>query len=454
MHRENNVHHASSSSSSSIVIQNINLWHAPQSCCTNVHYDEQDNLLLVTEGVKTVELCPPGCIRGSGIHSEHANHPALLRSRGQGDDDVETMMDDGANNNNGKGEQQQQQQQPLEVVAEIRSEIQVTRDLKRQRTHIVSVSAGEGLYIPAGWWHRVESATSSLDNQNGGCTAINVWFDYKHASRADAPKHMVPFQLRRTARKYYELHADHAANLALEKKRREAGRMRVSRHALEEESNSRMCGSRHALKEKPKKRPTLSKDALKLVEGYSLMARGPAYEMRVFGTDLAKCWTQLMLELPFAENGLLEDIIGRFRMQLEYLLLFVDLNDYLHVEELIRMWALFLQPAPSLGRAMGIGSSSSSGTQQQSNLFTKLILGLSSESCFIIIQAWERHASSSAPCGEKSLEVEASYKHFFELAGDGENEKRVRAHLMSSVEDFRCKTCQTHLMEGVLLGKV
>ena len=92
-----------------------------------------------------MELCPPGCIRGSGIHSEHANHPALLRSRGR-DDDVETIMDDGANNN-GKGEQQQ----PLEVVAEIRSEIQVTRDLKRQRTHIVSVSAGEGLYIPARW---------------------------------------------------------------------------------------------------------------------------------------------------------------------------------------------------------------------------------------------------------------------------------------------------------------
>ena len=126
---------------------------------------------------------------------------------------------------------------------------------------------------------------------------------------------MVPFQLCRTARKYYELHADHAANLALDKKRQEASRMRVSRHALEEESNSMMCGSRHALEEDPKKRPTLSKDALKLVEGYLLMARGPAYEMRVFGIDLAKCWTQLMLELPFAGNGLLEDVIGRFRIQ-------------------------------------------------------------------------------------------------------------------------------------------
>ena len=103
-------------------------------------------------------------------------------------------MDDGANNN-GKGEQQQ----TLEVVAKIRSEIQVTRDLKRQRTHIVSVSAGEGLYIPAGWWHRIESNSSSPNNQNGGCIALTVWFDYNHKSQADAVKHMVPFQLRHTA---------------------------------------------------------------------------------------------------------------------------------------------------------------------------------------------------------------------------------------------------------------
>ena len=50
-----------------IVIRNVNLWHAPQTCCTNVHYDDHDNLLIVAEGVKAVELSPPGCIRGSGI---------------------------------------------------------------------------------------------------------------------------------------------------------------------------------------------------------------------------------------------------------------------------------------------------------------------------------------------------------------------------------------------------
>ena len=39
-----------------IVLHHVNLWYAPQASVSNVHCDDHDNLLLVTEGVKTVEL--------------------------------------------------------------------------------------------------------------------------------------------------------------------------------------------------------------------------------------------------------------------------------------------------------------------------------------------------------------------------------------------------------------
>ena len=93
---------------------------------------------MVIEGVKTVELCPPDCIEPSTITSEHANHPAILRrGRSQSQSDVRDIL-----------------------------------EKKRDATHIISISAGEALYIPPGWWHRVESTQT--------CTAINVWlwFDY------------------------------------------------------------------------------------------------------------------------------------------------------------------------------------------------------------------------------------------------------------------------------------
>ena len=373
---------------SNIVIHSINLWHASQTCCTNVHYDEHDNVLIVIEGIKTVELCPPSCIRGSGIYSEHANHPAVLRNV----------------NNREEGEKER-----------IHSEIKATRILKQKRTHIISVNTGEALYIPQGWWHRVESTPSS---SNEGCTAINVWFEYRHSSRTNnIPLYMMPFQLRCVARRYYEVNADHAANAILERKRRQA-------IALQLTSDDVLKGERS-----------------KHLDVVVSLLRGNA--MPPCCNIFSESWTRLMNDYDaaseFTPEGTKSTIITRFRNQLEYFLLQLNLNDAGHVRVLVQLWISLPLPTNPILRV------------KSNNLFTKLILELSPESCYIITQAWERHSSNAK---DYDIQAEESYKNFFELAGSSEFASKLRRHLAMGVEDFRSEICQTGVLNGVLFGRV
>lgn len=384
-----------------IVIRSVNLWHAPQTCCTNAHYDDHDNLLIVTEGTKTVELSPPGCIRASGIYSEHANHPALLRKLVRR---VHCHRDDG---NNRRDEDEES----------IQSEIEVTRNLKKKRTHIISISAGEALYIPSGWWHRVESTPSS---SNVGCTAINVWFDYKHSSRSNVPKHMLPFQLRCVARRYYEMHADHAANVLLERKRRQA---RVVQLICDDDVPAK--GS-----------------SINLELGWELLkGKGSASQndIKAFCNTFSESWTRLMNEFDTADESSTQSMayetVDRFRSQLDYFLLHLNLRDTGHVKALVQLWTAL----PLSGNGIA---------RDEDRLFSKLMLELSPESCFIVTQAWERHASRTDDCAKQA---EVSFKHFFELAGGGEWEKNVRTHLATGVEDFCLEICRIGVFDGILL---
>eukprot|EP00957_Ditylum_brightwellii_P099952 7617256-Ditylum_brightwellii.AAC.1 len=151
-------------------IREVNLWYAPHKSCTNSHYDGNHNILLVMKGTKTVELSPPGAIRGSVIYSEHANHPAVFPS-------PSVICDD-------------------DTLRKINNELERTRECCNTSSIVVSVSEGEALFIPEGWWHRVESSAS--------CLAINFWFDHSHYSvsalTTPSNRHMLPFLAREMAR--------------------------------------------------------------------------------------------------------------------------------------------------------------------------------------------------------------------------------------------------------------
>ncbi|KAL3794063.1 hypothetical protein HJC23_008951 [Cyclotella cryptica] len=372
----------SDNETNNITIHDINLWHAPQTCCTNVHYDDRDNLLLVTEGVKTVEICPPGCIVGSPIYSEHANHPVMLRRTRIGS-----------------------------VNSEAKQNI---LELKRRRTHIVSVSAGQALYIPPGWWHRVESESA--------CTAVNVWFKYKDTSPQEVPKHMVDFRDRQTKRKYYENNETELAASYLEKLRKA---QRGSN------SNDISCPTLTC-------RPILKREDWTLLRDMAfrdelLEAEAQADFLDVFIRCWEKCIDTFSEKLgeqtyPYELREL--SFLPSFAAVLNAFLLRIRLDRPKERQVLVGMWAGF--PLPQHKRLRSIS-------------FTHLIKHLQPASCYVITEAWERHASvaekSEIDGTSNQVEVEKSYKHFFNMFDDGHNENMIRLHLLGSVEAFKKEMC-------------
>ncbi|KAL9186765.1 hypothetical protein ACHAXT_010485 [Thalassiosira profunda] len=156
-----------------IDVKEINFWMCPKECRTNTHYDGHHNILLVLSGNKTVELSPPGAFRGSPIHSDHANHPYLLRCTQVGGHLANDWF---------------------------RTDTSSLDNQAKCNNIVVSITAGEAVFIPEGWWHRVESSDR--------CMAINVWFDHDSSSTSatshnDNP-HMLPYQAREMVRRYID----------------------------------------------------------------------------------------------------------------------------------------------------------------------------------------------------------------------------------------------------------
>jgi hypothetical protein len=350
-----------------IFIHNINLWHAPQSCCTNVHYDDHDNLLIVTSGEKIVELYPPGCLKASAVYSTHANHPELLRRRS-------TMQTD----------------------ENIQREIKATLERKRGRTHIVNVTAGEALYIPLGWWHRVVSKCDKHDSigRSNGCTAINVWFDYHHPSRQNnIPEHMSVFHLRQSSRKYFELNKDYATNLLLETKKRTYFLENKEIEFAEEITNEDNAKMNAIVFENELDKP-------------NILAFGVVYRKSLLCTPRTASADPLLLKDPFY-------------CMLEAFLLRIQLENASHVAGLVSIWTEVGLPDPHV------------------RFFSEVLCKLSPEACYILTQAWERHAGVNTCVdenGETQDEAEISYRRFFSNVTT--YSKEVRNHLLNGVEEF------------------
>jgi len=143
--------------------------------------------------------------------------------------------------------------------------------------------------------------------------------------------------------------------------------------------------------------------------------------MNVYGSILSNCWLQFLKDIDDIEASneiSICNMVNLLRIEIESYLFKHNLSDDLHIKDLVNMWNLF-PPSTRCGAIK----------EETCQLFTKLILGMSSESCYIITQAWEMHQEKS--------EVESSYKRFFELVGFENEEKTVRTYLMSGVEEFR-----------------
>lgn len=108
-------------------IETINLWISCGFTKSNLHYDMQDNLLCVLRGVKQVKLIPPSStnsLKPCSIFSENSNHSTLI--------------------------------EPPENLSS---------DLIFETT----LTEGQCLFIPEGWWHQVTSGPELT-------VAVNFWW--------------------------------------------------------------------------------------------------------------------------------------------------------------------------------------------------------------------------------------------------------------------------------------
>lgn len=116
------------------------MWMSVQSTSTNIHYDANDNVLVITAGTKRVRLWPPSqthALQAEPVWSTSPNHSLC-------------------------------EQPPAAYTA--------------------TLGQGDALYIPEGWWHQVDSEPGTM--------AINYWFRGLGHALTSGPEEMKVYYLR------------------------------------------------------------------------------------------------------------------------------------------------------------------------------------------------------------------------------------------------------------------
>eukprot|EP01083_Nonionella_stella_P258144 882759_1 len=117
----------------SSALQRINLWISSISTQTGLHFDDKHNILCVARGSKTLTLYPPSETRFIGprpVYDVSPHHSSFDPHN----PDLKMFPESG-----------------------------------RARKAVVTVKAGDALFLPEGWWHQVDSEPFTV--------AVNFWFD-------------------------------------------------------------------------------------------------------------------------------------------------------------------------------------------------------------------------------------------------------------------------------------
>ena len=383
-------------------VREINIWYAPRVTRTNTHYDGNHNILVVLRGTKTLELTPPGAIRGSPVHSEHANHPAVLRS---------TEMGGSCN-----------------ITPSLASELEDTKERCEKSTITASISAGEAVFIPEGWWHRVESSAD--------CLAVNFWFDHATTSisaiAGPSNKHMLPYQAREMARLYVNANFDRVANALLKemmedipssflfsKMQRESG----IKYKRLNQCNQSVLGCDY-------------EDDQKEIDWDAVRRRGFADdEIRICFENITREAVKLRKyadDEPIScreEPCMLTSQVDRLGSYLSIFLVHIrperDSDQRAAIHLLRNLFLPF-----ELGERL---------VAKQKQLFLEVVLRMQVGACWRISQVWELHKPSS--------EAEDSYNKFFASCADDSG----RRHVLEQVETFKQDVAARLLLGDLML---
>lgn len=151
----------------------INVWIGDERAVSSMHKDHYENLFYVLEGEKVFTLCPPGDV--PFLYEGEFESGTFHRDLGNGNwkvvPDVDGFEECGVNN----------------VVKWIEADVEPlleqstrTKQINRfpllERVHPIKITvrAGEMLYLPSLWFHRVTQTCETL--------GINYWYDMKFDS--------------------------------------------------------------------------------------------------------------------------------------------------------------------------------------------------------------------------------------------------------------------------------
>mmetsp|Transcript_34879 Transcript_34879/g.76519 ORF Transcript_34879/g.76519 Transcript_34879/m.76519 type:complete len:690 (+) Transcript_34879:62-2131(+) len=386
-------------------VREINVWYAPRVTRTNTHYDGNGNILVVLRGTKTLELTPPGAIRGSPVHSEHANHPAVLRS---------TEMGGSCN-----------------ITPSLASELEDTKERCEKSTITASISAGEAIFIPEGWWHRVESSAD--------CLAVNFWFDHATTSVSavarPSNKHMLPYQAREMARLYVDANFDRVANALLteamedipgpflsSKAKRESG----SKYKRLNQWNQSMLGCDF-------------EDDQEIINWDDVRRRGFTDD------EIRVCYENITREAGKLRKYVDDEPIPRREEPCELTSQMDRLGCYLSI------FLVYIRPERDSDRRAAIRLLGNLFppfdrlllgerlVAKQKRLFLDIVLRMQVGACWRIAQVWELHKPSS--------EAEDSYNKFFASCADDSG----RRHVLEQVETFKQAVAARLLLGDLML---
>lgn len=126
----------------------VNLWIGNSASTTSFHHDPYENIYCVLSGSKTFTLLSPL----DGLWFEQRFHPPSTLTRDAETGALAATLDEAP-----------APTYPVPWVAELDPPPQA-------RPVCVTLNAGETLYLPAGWWHKVEQAG---DDETGLAVAVN-----------------------------------------------------------------------------------------------------------------------------------------------------------------------------------------------------------------------------------------------------------------------------------------
>lgn len=177
----------------------INIWIGDDRSVTSTHRDPYENLYLVLRGSKTFTLYAP--VEELCLHAKMVRTGRLVRDEancgqeGEFRIDLDESASPPIGENEGVESEGQDNRIPWIPISPLlpRSFLDsVFPYYKHARPQIVTVEAGQMLYLPSGWFHHVRQKCGTWDDGSiAPCIAVNYWFDMDYEGERFVMRQMV-----------------------------------------------------------------------------------------------------------------------------------------------------------------------------------------------------------------------------------------------------------------------